>query len=122
MNTYDSSIQEHVIGKHFTTFEFQYFHRKIVELIKVEIDYKQILKFTHANYNCKTKMSTLSINIQKDYHRKRFVRSQAAIPPIPNTPTKLTWEVSGCQFCFSPHYTVFFITDDAHTAFLSLMN
>ena len=38
--------------------------------------------------------------------------SRAAIPPIPNTPTKLTWEVSGCQFCFSPDHTVFFITDD----------
>ena len=59
MNTYDSSIQEHVIGKHFTTSEFQYFHRKIVELIKVEIDYKQILKFTHSNNNYKTKNANI---------------------------------------------------------------
>ena len=57
----------------------------------------------------------------QDYHRKRPMWSQAAIPPIPNTPTKLTWEVSGCQFGFSPDHTGFFITDDAHVVFLDAL-
>ena len=85
-------------NKSSTSFEFQYFSKKIVELSKVKKELQKVLKLTHA----KQKMPFLSINIQQDYHRTRPMWSQAAIPPIPNTPTKLTWEVSGCQFCFSP--------------------
>ena len=96
-------------NKSSTSFEFQYFSKKIVELSKVKKELQKVLKLTHA----KQKMPFLSINIQQDYHRTRPMWSQAAIPPIPNTPTKLTWEVSGCQFCFSP--ALFFISGDVQS-------
>ena len=83
---------------------------------KYKSKFKYIYKITIGNDQCGVRLPCLPSQIQiqiqiqiylQDYHRKQPMWSQAAIPPIPNTPTKLTWEVSGCQFCFSPDHTIF---------------